>query len=196
MAGYLSGLKAASGNSHRLAVRQRERSSLNGKDRSMSDADAAAIRNSRANWATDHVKLYRESGGAQGHVMDLSAMGGRKLTTHCLIRYVGRKSGNTMLAALIYGNFGGEVVICASKGGADQHPAWYLNIVASKELQFQIATQAFRASWREPVGAERTKVWEFMQGIYPPYTQYQASTQRQIPLVMLAAIEPVAAFRP
>ena len=71
---------------------------------------------------------------------------------------------------------GGEVVVCASKGGADQHPAWYLNVVASKEIGFQIATQAFRGSWCEPESAERAKVWAFMQGVFPAYTTYQAST--------------------
>ena len=49
-----------------------------------------------------------------------------------------------------------RVVCVASKGGADHHPAWYLNVVDSKELAFQIATQAFRASWREPAGADST----------------------------------------
>ena len=62
-------------------------------------------------------------------------------------------------------------------------------------MRFQIATQAYRASWREPAGVEREKVWEFMQGIFPPYTKYQASTQRVLPLVMLRPIEPVEIFR-
>ncbi len=96
--------------------------------------------------------------------MDLCDIGGHRFTTHCLIKYTGRKSAKTIITPLIYGDIGGEVVICASKGGADHHPAWYLNIRESKELCFQIATQAFRATWREPAGAEREKVWEFIQG--------------------------------
>ena len=82
-------------------------------------------------------------------------------------------------------------MIVASKGGADQHPAWYLNIKGRKELCFQIATQAFRGTWREPQGAERAKVWEFIVGIFPPYLKYQASTCREIPLVMLSADQPI-----
>ena len=39
------------------------------------------------------------------------------MTTHCLIKYVGRKSGQTYIKPLIYGNVGGEIVIVASKGG-------------------------------------------------------------------------------
>src|SRR3546814_15779418 len=91
-------------------------------------------------------------------IMDITAVGGRAFATHCLIKYRGRKSGKTFITPLCYADIGGEVVICGSKGGADHHPEWYLNIVASPEIEFQIATQAFRATWREPVGAEREKV--------------------------------------
>lgn len=160
----------------------------------MSNESSAEIAVARRDWKTEHMAMYLGSGGANGHIMDLHDIGGHRFTTHCLIKYVGRKSGRTMITPLIYGDIGGEVVICASKGGADHHPAWYLNIAASKEISFQIATQAFRASWREPEGVEREKVWDFMVGVFPPYKKYQASTERQIPLVMLSVIEPVEIF--
>jgi deazaflavin-dependent oxidoreductase (nitroreductase family) len=139
--------------------------------------------------------MYMGSGGSRGHIIDVSDIGGHEFTTTLLLKYVGRKSGKTMITPLIYGDIGGEVVIVASKGGADHHPAWYLNVADSKELSFQIATQAFRASWREPKGAERAKVWDFMVGVFPPYKGYQASTAREIPLVMLSAVEPIEGFR-
>ncbi|TAK99329.1 MAG: nitroreductase family deazaflavin-dependent oxidoreductase [Rhodospirillaceae bacterium] len=161
----------------------------------MTNATSAVIAAARRDWKTTHLEMYLKSGGAEGHVMDLRDIGGHRFTTHALIKYVGRKSGKTIITPLIYGDIGGEVVICASKGGADHHPAWYLNIVASKEIEFQIATQAYRATWREPGGAERTKVWDFMQGVFPPYTAYQASTTRQLPLVMLSPVEPVDIFK-
>ena len=103
-----------------------------------------------AEWAKQHRKLYLRSGGVKGHIMDITGAGGFPFGTHCLIRYKGRKSGRTMINALCYGDIGGEVVICASKGGADDSPQWYHNILASETVDFQIATQAFRASWREP----------------------------------------------
>ena len=87
------------------------------------------------------------------------------------------------------------MVICASKGGADNHPPWYLNIRDSEFIEFQIATQAFRASWREPEGAEREKIWAFMVDVFPSYATYQASTDRRIPLVMMKAIEPIEVFK-
>ncbi|AKK26455.1 nitroreductase/quinone reductase family protein [Mycobacterium sp. EPa45] len=160
----------------------------------MADSDAAAIRADRAAWAAQHLATYLESGGTRGHVLDLSEVGGRTFTTHCLLRYTGRKSGQHYIKPLIYGNAGGEVVIVASKGGADSHPEWYLNVLASETLEVQIATEAFEAAWREPQGDERHQVWEYMCHLYPPYIAYQQSTSRRIPLVMLSLLRPIATF--
>jgi deazaflavin-dependent oxidoreductase (nitroreductase family) len=161
----------------------------------MSNATSADIAKARRNWKEEHLTMYLRSGGTEGHIMDVTDTGGRKFTTMLLLKYVGRKSGKTMITPLIYGDIGGEVVVVASKGGADHHPAWYLNIKESQELSFQIATQAYRATWREPKGSERTQVWDFMVGIFPPYQAYQASTAREIPLVMMSVKEPVEIFK-
>jgi deazaflavin-dependent oxidoreductase (nitroreductase family) len=161
----------------------------------MSNATSAEIAKARRNWKEDHLGMYLGSGGSEGHIIDVSDIGGHKFTTTLLLKYVGRKSGRTMITPLIYGDIGGEVVIVASKGGADHHPAWYLNVKDSKELHFQIASQAFSATWREPQNAERAKVWDFMVGVFPPYKSYQSSTEREIPLVMLSAIGPIESFR-
>lgn len=127
--------------------------------------------------------------------MDLTEVGGRAFTTHCLIRVKGRKSGKTFINPLIYGDIGGEVVIVASRGGADQHPDWYFNLRASETLDFQIATQAFRATWREPEDVERHSIWNFMTEIYPPYLAYQTSTERRIPVVMMSSVEAIDVFQ-
>ncbi|WP_336968558.1 nitroreductase/quinone reductase family protein [Sphingobium aromaticiconvertens] len=160
----------------------------------MSDESSATIAGQRRDWKTDHLGMYLDSGGAEGHIVDVSDIGGHPFTTTLLLKYIGRKSGRTIITPLIYGDIGGEVVIVASKGGADHHPAWYLNVRETPELHFQIATQAFRASWREPTDEERARIWPFMEGVFPPYTQYQASTDRLIPLILLSPVEPVAPF--
>ena len=160
----------------------------------MSDADSAAIGSRRRDWVGEHRAMYLRSGGAEGHIMDLVAVGGLPFSAHCLIRYKGRKTGRTLITGLCHGIIGGEVVICGSKGGADTHPTWYLNILASETIDFQVATQAYRASWREPAGAERAKVWAYMVDCFPFYANYQASTSRVLPLVMMKAIEEVPVF--
>lgn len=161
----------------------------------MSDESAEAISAQRRDWVGEHRQMYLRSGGAEGHIMDITPVGGHAFSTHCLIKYRGRKSGRIFITPLCYVDIGGEVVICASKGGADHHPAWYLNVADSREIEFQVATQAFRSTWREPEGAEREKVWAFLIDNFPFYADYQASTSRPLPLVMMKAIEPVPVFK-
>jgi deazaflavin-dependent oxidoreductase (nitroreductase family) len=158
-------------------------------------SDAAADpRAALARFIGEHLTSYLRSGGAEGHVVDGRGSGAYRFGTTCLIRYKGRKSGRTMITPLSYADRGGEVIVVGSKGGSDTHPAWYLNLVAAPEVDFQIATQAFRATWREPVGAERQKIWDFMVDCYPFYAEYQTRTSRQIPLVMMKPVEPIPVF--
>ncbi|MBW8783336.1 MAG: nitroreductase family deazaflavin-dependent oxidoreductase [Novosphingobium sp.] len=161
----------------------------------MSDESAAEIRAERKDWVVEHREMYLRSGGAKGHIMDITAVGGRSFATHCMIKYRGRKSGKIFITPLCYGDIGGEVVIVGSKGGADEHPEWYLNVREMDQVDFQVATQAFRATWREPQGAERDKVWAFMVDCFPFYATYQAGTSRQIPLVMLKSVQEIPVFR-
>ncbi len=154
------------------------------------------IEQSRLDWVATHLRTYLESGGAKGHIVDLTEIGGLRFTTTLLLKTVGRKSGKPRCTPLIYGDTGGEVVIVASKGGADVHPLWYLNAQQSRHVEFQIATQAFRATWREPKGSERAVVWAFMEHLYPPYKEYQTATRREIPILMLKAVEEISPFQP
>ncbi|MBV1689033.1 nitroreductase family deazaflavin-dependent oxidoreductase [Novosphingobium sp. G106] len=137
-------------------------------------------------FVAQHKKTYLSSGGRDGHILDYRHLGGHRFTTCLLLETVGRKSGEKRITPLIYGDTGGEVVIVASKGGADVHPAWYLNLSAATEATIQIGGQAFRATWREPAGEERAAIWQFMAGVYPPYRDYQAATNREIPIVCFA----------
>ncbi len=86
---------------------------------------------------------------------------------------------------LIYGKFGDDYAIIASKGGAPSHPGWFLNMEAADEVAFQVAEDHFTGSWRVAEGEERARIWAGMVDIYPPYTDYEAATSRRIPVVVL-----------
>jgi deazaflavin-dependent oxidoreductase (nitroreductase family) len=161
----------------------------------MSNETSAAISAVRRDWAAEHRERYIRTGGADGHIEDLTPVGGRPFATHCLIKYTGQKSGKIFITPLTYADIGGELVVCGSKGGADHHPAWYLNLIHDPQIEFQVATQAFRGSWREPAGEERAKIWSFFTQCHPFYVAYQASTLRLLPLVLMKPIESIAVFR-
>lgn len=160
----------------------------------MSTPSSEEFLRNRVKWIADHRALYIRSGGTQGHIMNLTSVSGRPFTPHCLIRHKGRKSGKTYINALVCGIVAGEVAIVGSKGGADRHPGWYHNITAGKTVDFQLATEAFRASWREPEGAEREKVWAYMADLLPAYDEYQAATARRIPVILMNALERIPVF--
>jgi deazaflavin-dependent oxidoreductase (nitroreductase family) len=125
----------------------------------------------------------------RGHIVDLPAPGRHWFTPHCLVKTVGRSSGRTYVTPLIYGCRGGELIVAASNGGSEAHPAWYLNIKSMGAVELQVATEAFSAEWRELSGDQREATWQFMLDIFPGYADYQSNTRRIIPLI---ALRPVA----
>lgn len=161
----------------------------------MSEAIDPADRAALTKWRDDHKNAYLESGGARGHVIDLRAMGAYRFSTMLLLRCTGRKSGRSIITPLHYSNVKGEVVIVGSNGGGPTDPQWYHNIVAGGPVAFQVGTQAFQATWREPAtDQERDQLWDFMSEMSPHYAMYRTMTTRRIPLVLLSAGEEIPVF--
>lgn len=136
-------------------------------------------------WIRDHLRRYLESDGADGHMWDSTVVGGPGPLPTLLLTTRGRRSGKRLILPLIYGDTPKGPVIVASKGGAPTHPAWYLNLTAQPEVEVQVGPKRFRAKARTVTGSERSALWKQMVGIYPPYTDYQKRTEREIPVVVL-----------
>jgi deazaflavin-dependent oxidoreductase (nitroreductase family) len=133
----------------------------------------------------DHLDRYRSTDGEDGYLWDASVRGGTGMIPTLLLTTIGRKSGKALTLPLIFGRFGDDYVIVASKGGAQNHPAWYLNLVANPNVQLQVRADRFKASARTAVGDERKRLWERMVEMYSPYEHYQKKTEREIPIVVL-----------
>ena len=102
-----------------------------------------------------------------------------------LLTYKGRKSGRTMTAPLLYLRDGDKIVIVASKGGMSHHPLWYVNLVAQPECEFEIGREKRPYRARTASAEERARYWTPLVAMYPDYDDYQARTERQIPVVVL-----------
>lgn len=129
----------------------------------------------------DHVRRYRETGGEVGHIW-------RKGSTILLLTTTGRKSGEKRTAPLIYAQDGDRYVIVASKGGAPEHPGWYLNLEKTPEVELQVKGEVFRARAHTVTGEERERLWQKANKIWPQYDEYAANTKRAIPVVVLERI--------
>ncbi len=86
---------------------------------------------------------------------------------------------------LIYAPYGDGYTIVASKGGWDQHPAWYLNLVAEPNVTVQVWGDRFPARARTATPEERAEAWKTMAAEWPAYDEYQQRTEREIPIVVL-----------
>ena len=136
-------------------------------------------------WQDEHLELYLRTDGAEGHLVDFSRAGGPAQTPCLILKTTGRKSGEPKRLPLIYGKDGGRFVIVASKGGAPNHPAWYLNLEAQPQVEFQVVDKKYRGVARTAQGGERERLFAMMAEIFPPYLAYKARTEREIPVVLL-----------
>lgn len=103
-----------------------------------------------------------------------------------LLTVVGRKSGRALTVPLLYLRDGERVITVASKGGMDQHPLWFLNLVAQPEVDVQIGRDILPMRAHTCDAAERAHYWPKLVAMYRDYDDYQARTARQIPVVVLS----------
>ena len=136
-------------------------------------------------WVAEHLRMYRESGGAEGHLFDATIAGVPGPVPCLLLTTIGRRSGEKRTSPMFYGTAGDAYVIIGSKGGADTHPGWYLNLRANPVVEVQVGREQFTAHARVATGKEREQLWEQMVQMAPPYRDYQKKTKREIPVVVL-----------
>lgn len=127
----------------------------------------------------EHVRKYIETDGEVGHDW-------MRDTTVLVLATTGRKSGKEYKHALIYRRYGDDCVVVASKGGAPEHPDWYLNLKANPKVEVQVGADKFTATARDAASDERPKLWTLMNEVWPDYDTYQEKTDREIPVVVLS----------
>jgi deazaflavin-dependent oxidoreductase (nitroreductase family) len=137
-------------------------------------------------WYFDHVRLYEEDPVA-AHDWDSTTNGGDGIVPTLLLTTVGRRSGERRSTPLIYQPCGVGFVVVGSKGGAPQHPAWLLNLLADAHCELKVGRFDYTAIARVADGEERTAFWREMVRVWPAYETYQARTDREIPVVVLDA---------
>lgn len=125
----------------------------------------------------DHVRRYVETDGEEGHIWNG--------TTALILTTTGRRSGEQRSTPLIYGRHGNDYLVVASRGGADHHPAWYLNLDASPDVQVQVKGDRFAARARTATPEEKPELWRTMLAQWPDYDRYQRRASREIPVVVL-----------
>jgi deazaflavin-dependent oxidoreductase (nitroreductase family) len=126
----------------------------------------------------EHVRVYRESAGERGYHW--------RGTTILLLTTKGRRSGEQRTMPLIHRTDGDRWIVVASKGGAPANPSWFENLIADPEATIQVQSEQVPVRATTAEGEERSRLWSLMAEVWPAYDDYQARTEREIPVVVLS----------
>lgn len=125
----------------------------------------------------NQVEAYEASGGTEATTLQGTTMPIIIVTTR------GNKSGKLRKTALMRVEHDGEYDLVGSMGGAPKDPVWVHNLRADPTaVMVQDGPEPFDATVRQVEGDEKAEWWERCVAAYPPYAEYQAATERQIPV--------------
>jgi F420H(2)-dependent quinone reductase len=142
-------------------------------------ADKSEYVPSPADWVREQVEAYEASGGTNANTLRDTGLPIIVVTT------VGRKTGAIRKVPLMRVEHGGEYALVASVGGRPKHPVWYFNLLERPDdVQIQDGPAPFPVTVREIHGEEKALWWERAVAAYPPYAEYQAKTERVIPVFL------------
>ena len=132
---------------------------------------------SPSKWVRDQVQEYEGSGGTAGTTMrDMPVV---------IVTMRGATSGKLRKVPLMRVERNGEYAAVASKGGAAENPVWYANLVADPHVEVRDGTVVRAMTAREVTGEEKSIWWERCVAAFPDYADYQAKTERSIPVFVL-----------
>ena len=123
------------------------------------------------------AEQYQASGGAEANTLF-----GRPIV---VVTMIGAKSGKLRKVPLMRVEHDGEYAIVASVGGEPRNPLWYHNLKKNPHVELQDGSVKKDYIAREVAGEEKAIWWERSVAAYPPYADYQAKTEREIPLFVL-----------
>lgn len=118
-------------------------------------------------------------GGATGYLWNGAPI--------AILTTTGETTGRTRKHALIFGTDDDDVLFVASNGGAAEHPQWYDNLTETPavEVQVQVRDDRYPGLVRTATSEERDRLWPNMTELWPSYDDYQAATDREIPIVII-----------
>ncbi len=105
-----------------------------------------------------------------------------------LLTTTGRVTGRRHTVPLLYLKDGDSLVVIASWGGRPDDPEWYANLVSDPSVTVQVRGRRWKATARTADADERAAWWPRVVAAYRGYADYQARTEREIPVVFLDPI--------
>jgi len=142
---------------------------------------ASGYEPSPAEWVRRQVETIESSGGTQG-----TTMRGMPVV---VLTMRGARSGKLRKVPLMRVEHEGRYAAVASLGGAPKHPVWYFNLQSDPRVDVQDGPVVRSMVAREVNGDEKAEWWERSVAAFSDYADYQAKTDREIPLFVLEPAE-------
>ncbi|MFN8050714.1 MAG: nitroreductase family deazaflavin-dependent oxidoreductase [Acidimicrobiales bacterium] len=126
------------------------------------------------------IAEFRANGGKVGGPFEGATM--------IVLTTTGAKSGQLRTIPLVCRPDGDRIVIFASKAGAPTNPDWFHNLVANPTVHVEYGTDSYDATAEVLTGEERDRIYAEQAAESPAFAEYQANTDRVIPVVALNRI--------
>jgi deazaflavin-dependent oxidoreductase (nitroreductase family) len=130
-----------------------------------------------ADWNSSIIAEFRANGGKVGGQFEGAPL--------LLLHTTGAKSGQERVNPVMYRQDGANLVVFASKAGAPTNPDWYHNLQANPSVSVEVGADTRAMVARTAESAERERLWEAHKADWPGFADYEAKTDRQIPVVIL-----------
>ncbi|HEY0520816.1 MAG TPA: nitroreductase family deazaflavin-dependent oxidoreductase [Ilumatobacteraceae bacterium] len=130
-----------------------------------------------SDWNAKIIEEFRANGGKVGGQFEGAPL--------LLLHTTGAKSGQARVAPMMYLADGDDLVVFASKAGAPTNPDWYHNLMANPRASVEVGERTLNVVASVADGEERERLWTQQKQLYPGFADYEAKTERQIPVVVL-----------
>ena len=101
-----------------------------------------------------------------------------------LVHHKGAKTGTERVTPLVFRNVDSGWAVFASKAGAPDNPDWYYNLMANPMTAIEVGSDKLDVIAVEVAGDARTEIWEAQKVDAPQFAEYEAKTERTIPVVV------------
>ena len=128
-------------------------------------------------WNKGIIDEFRANGGKVGGPFEGAPL--------LLLHTIGAKSGQARVNPMMYLADGDNHVVFASKAGAPTNPDWYHNLVANPRASIEVGDKTINVVAHVANDETRERLWSTQKERYPGFAEYEAKTDRQIPVVVL-----------
>ncbi|MCU1393342.1 MAG: hypothetical protein JWM34_1770 [Ilumatobacteraceae bacterium] len=126
---------------------------------------------------TKVIEEFRRNGGHVGGNFEGAPV--------LLLHTTGAKTGTPRINPMMYQPVGEAFAVFASAAGDDANPAWFHNLVAHPDVTAEVGTDTVAFHARVLDEGERAPIWDRQKHDYPGFRDYEAKTDRTIPVVLL-----------